>query len=216
MNSSICAVVNDVRLKAFGGAPLQAGNQHVGERTLDQVTNRYEPQGSPFPDILDPQASVVFVDTAPLAAHGAAPERAVGTSWEYEVEAHLAVRLAEAVEQAFGDGDDPTIAASSPYAAQVALMRRLGARNCKTIYQAQGQEWDCVILSFARTMGLTIMDQVYQNIYVGLSRARSKLIVLLNVDFFGPSHRVIGSILRLVESVPGVTLVRADPAWVKS
>src|SRR5262249_16195788 len=105
-----------------------------------------------------------------------------------------------------------TLAVSSPYAAQVALMRRFGAENAITIYRAQGHEWDCVVLSLGRTEGRTIMDEVYQNLYVGLSRAKSKLIVLLNCNLFA-SYRIFGSILRLAEKVPGVRLVNASPEW---
>jgi hypothetical protein len=215
MNAAICSVVNEVRRVGFGGDPLHPGNPEVAERTLEGATGRYDPNESPLAEILNSNASVVFVDTSRFVSEGIEEERAVGTSWEYAPEARLAARLALAVQQAYGVGNLPTLAVSSPYAAQVALMRRLGAPNAITIYRAQGHEWDCVILSLARTTGRTIMDEVYQNLYVGLSRAKSKLIVLLNSDLFSP-YRVFGSILRLAGNVPGVRLVTASPDWVTS
>lgn len=214
MNTPICSVVNEVRRVGFGGDPLAPGTDEVAQRTLDSATGRYDPGGSPFAEILDPQASVVFVDTSTLLTHAEERERAVGTSWEYAPEARLATRIAVAVREAYGVNEGQ-IAVSSPYAAQVALMRRLGAPNAITIYRAQGHEWDCVILSLARTTGRTIMDEVYQNVYVGLSRAKSKLIVLLNCDLFGPT-RVFGSVLRLVDTEHGVRRITADPDWANS
>ncbi len=212
MNAPICAVVNEVRRVGFGGAPLYPGSPEVASRTLDRVTGRYERPGADLAAVLDPQASVVFVDTSSLVLPGADRERAVGTSWEYAPEARLVTRLAEAVREAYGVADLPTMAVSSPYTAQVALMHRLGAPNAITIYRAQGHEWDCVILSLGRTEGRTIMDEVYQNLYVGLSRARSKLILLMNRALFG-SYRVFGALFRLAESVPGVRVVSASPTW---
>ena len=212
MNNPICEAVNTVRRFGFGGDPLRVANEAVANRTLDRVTNRYRPEGSPFREVLDPQASVVFIDTSRFAAELEEQQTSVGTSWEYMPEARLAMRLAQAIQGAYGRGDEPTIAVSSPYTAQVALMARLGTPNAITIYRAQGHEWDCVILSLARTMGRTIMDEVYQNIYVGLSRARSKLIVLLNTELFG-TYRVFGSILRLANTTSGVRLIQPDADW---
>jgi hypothetical protein len=208
MNGAICRIINEVRRVAFGGEPLIPGNEQVASRTLDHVAGRYEPKNSIFADILDPQAPVIFVDTSSLCSQ----ERAVGTSWEYEAEARLVTNIAKAVDEAYRPN---LTAVSSPYTAQVALMRKLGAPQPITIYQAQGHEWDCVVLSLARTAGRTIMDEVYQNMYVGLSRARSKLIVLLNVKLFG-AYRLFGSILQLVGHVPGIKMVRANPDWVSS
>jgi hypothetical protein len=215
MNSAICAVVNEVRRAGFGGRPLQAASQEVADQRLDQVTGRYDPQDSRLAEIMDPAAPVVFVDTSGLVSDGLPIERPVGTSWEYEAEARLATLVAKEVRRAFGVGDQPGMAVSSPYAAQVALMRTMGGPNAITIYQAQGHEWDCVVLSLARTTGRTIMDELYQNTYVGLSRARSKLIVFLNVSLFG-GYRVFGAILQLVGKVPGIRRVTADPDWVRT
>ncbi len=213
MNGAICSVVNEVRRVGFGGDPLHPATPEVADRTLERATGRYDPNGSPFAEILDPEASVVFVDTNPFVSAGQEQERAIATSWEYGPEARLVARLAQAVQQAYGVDDRPTMAVSSPYAAQVSLMRREGAPNAITIYRAQGHEWDCVILSLARTTGRTIMDEIYQNLYVGLSRAKSKLIVLLNCNLFRP-YRIFGAILRLAGNLPGVRVVTADPNWI--
>ncbi|MEX2218834.1 MAG: AAA domain-containing protein [Phycisphaerales bacterium] len=213
MNEAICNTVNEIRRAGFGGNPLRPGTPEVAGRTLDQVAGPYAPSDAALASILDPQAPVVFVDTAPLSPPHPR-ERSVGTSWEYEAEAQLAVKLGKAVESSYQGSTHDTIALSSPYAAQVALMSRLGASSAITVYKAQGHEWDCVIISLARTVGRTVMDEVHQNIYVALSRARCKLILLLNTTLFGP-YRVFGSLLRLVGQAEGVRLVRANPQWVQ-
>jgi len=213
MNGPICRVVNEVRRRGFGGVPLLAGSDAVAARTLDRVAPKYSWQDSPFADILNPRFPVVLVDTSRFAKDCDARERGVGTSWEYEAEARLAVELAKAVKAACAGMAEEIVAVSSPYSAQVALMTRLGAPNAITIYRAQGHEWDCVILSLGRTMGRTIMDELFQNVYVGLSRARSKLIVLLNRDLFGP-YRILGSVFELAGKEAGIHTVLADPNWV--
>lgn len=210
MNDPICRVVNEVRLRGFRGTPLRPGSDTVANRTLDRVVPRYDWQGSPFAQVLDPRFPVVFVDTSRFVNDRGERERGIGTSWEYEAEAKLAAELAKAVRMAMGGAGKEAIAVSSPYSAQVALMARLGAPNAITIYRAQGHEWDCVILSLARTMGRTIMDELYQNVYVGLSRARSKLIVLLNAELFN-QYQILGSALRLAGKEAGVRIVKADP-----
>jgi len=213
MNGPICRLVNEVRLRGFRGVPLRPGSDEVARRTLDRVASRYDWQHSAFAQVLDPRFPVVFVDTSRFVNDRGERERSVGTSWEYEAEARLATRVANAVRAALSEASRETIVVSSPYSAQVALMARLGAPNAITIYRAQGHEWDCVILSLARTMGRTIMDELYQNVYVGLSRARSKLIVLLNAELFG-QYQILGSALRLAGKEPGIRVVQADPNWV--
>ena len=186
----------------------------MAKRTLDVVGTRYDWQSSPFAHVLDPHFPVVFVDTSRFVNERGEREQGAGTSWEYEAEAKLAAELAKAVRGALsGGGEEEVVAVSSPYSAQVALMARLGAPNAITIYRAQGHEWDCVILSLARTMGRTIMDELYQNVYVGLSRARSKLIVLLNAELFS-QYQILGSALRLAGKEPGIRVLQADPNWV--
>ena len=56
------------------------------------------------------------------------------------------------------------------------------------------------------------MDDVYQHMYVGLSRARAKLIVLINRDLFS-QYRIFGSVLRLANDSPTIHVVEANPDW---
>ena len=212
MNSPICAIVNELRRVAFGGAPLQPADATVAARTLDQVTGYYE-RGHGFDEILNPYVPVVFVDTSRFASDRRRTEVAVGGSWAYEAEARLAVRLAQAVQTAYRAPLE-RVAVLSPYRAQAALVRGLGFQNSRTIYQAQGDEWDCVILTLVRTtiFGRSILDEVYQHTYVGLSRARTKLIVLLNANVFRPL-RLFGPLLDAVNRISQAWLVEADPLW---
>jgi len=63
--------------------------------------------------------------------------------------------------------------------------------------------------------GRTILDEVYQHIYVGLSRPRVKLIILLHADQFN-RLRLIGPLLKETLDMPGVRWIEADPAWVEA
>lgn len=212
MNKPICDVVNEVRRVAFGGKPLQPANDSIAQRTLDQVTGYYR-RGTQFDDILNPFVPVVFVDTTCFATECGWEEEGIGGSWAFEPEAHLAIRLAEAIKRAYKiSPTDQVIIA--PYRAQMAKAQALGASNPITFHRAQGHEWECVILTLGRTkvLGRTILDEVYQYIYVGLSRAKSKLIVLLNVNLFH-QFRLFAALLNTIPTIPGVRLVKAEPAW---
>jgi hypothetical protein len=212
MNAPICKVVNEIRRVAFGGAPLQPANAIVADMTLDQITGHYQ-RGDEFDEILNPYVPVVFIDTSPFASERGYTEVAVGGSWAYEAEARLAVRLAQAVQTTYGASIN-NLAVLSPYRAQTALARSLGFQNSRTIYQAQGDEWDCIILTFGRTtiFGRTILDEVYQHTYVGLSRAKTKLIVLLNAGVFRPL-RLFGPLLDAIPGIPQAQLIEANPQW---
>lgn len=205
MNTPICELVNEVRRVAFGGAPLQPANNTIAQATLDQLTGYYY-RGTQFDDVLDPDFPVVFVNTSRFTGR----EIAEGGSWAYGPEARLAIRLAEAVEQAFRIS--PMIL--SPYRAQESLIRRYGVSNVRTIYKAQGHEWECVILTLGRTTvwGRTILNEVYQHTYVGLSRARGKLIVLLNTNLFH-QFPLFNALLNAINIIPGARLIEADPSW---
>lgn len=207
MNKAICDVVNVVRRVAFGGTPLQPASDAIGQRTLDQITGYYQ-RRSQFDDILNPYVPVVFVDTRRFATEREWREDAIGTSWVYRPEALLSICLAHAIQQTYRV--PPVIL--SPYRAQEAMIRSCGYHNARTIFKAQGQEWDCAILTLGRTIGYTILDEIYQHTYVGLSRAKAKLIVLFNADFFRQFH-LFAALLDAIPTISGVHLVEAEPAW---
>lgn len=211
MNKPICDVVNVVRHTAFGGLPLRPANDTIASRTLDKIARHYHPNETQFSHILDPAASVVFVDTTSFATERGWGETPVGDSWIFESEARLSFRLAEAIRQAY---DGISVMILSPYRPQAATIRALGTPSAFTIYRAQGHEWDCVILTLARTniLGRCLLDEIYQHTYVGLSRARAKLIVLLHADVFR-QFPLFGALLEAARSIEGVRLVRADPEW---
>lgn len=211
MNTPICEVVNVLRRTAFAGLPLRPADDTIASRTLDQIAHYYSPTGTQFSHILDPAASVVFVDTTPFATEGGWSEVSVGDSWIFEPEARFSFRLAEAIRQVY---KGISLMILSPYRPQAATIRALGTSSALTIYRAQGREWDCVILTLARTniLGRCLLDEIYQHTYVGLSRARAKLIVLLHADVFR-QFRLFGALLEAARSIEGVRLVRADPEW---
>ena len=210
MNTPICDVVNVVRRVAFGGTPLQPANDAIASRTLDQIAGQYCPGTTPFYDILDPATPVILVDTTRFAAERGWREIPIRGSWAFEPEARLAFKLAEAVRQAY----EIDAVVLSPYKAQATAIHTCGASNALTIYRAQGHEWDCVILSLGRTaiQGRTILDEVYQHMYVGLSRPRAKLIVLLHANLFR-QFRLFGALINTARTIQGVRLIEADPSW---
>lgn len=210
MNKPICDVVNLVRRTAFGGTPLLPANETISSRTLDQIAPHYHASESQFVDIIDPSFSVVFVDTTPFTTERSWREDPIGGSWAFEPEARLALRLAETIRQIYGIS--PMIL--SPYRPQVARLQALGTSHAQTIYRGQGHEWDCVILTLTRTniLGRCLLDEIYQHIYVGLSRARVKLIVLLHADTFR-QFPLFAALLKEARTIEGVRLVKADPEW---
>jgi hypothetical protein len=211
MNRTICAVVNEMRRIGFGGDPLLSGSVAVEQQDLRTKAGRYTPTGKSIDAVLDPAAHVVIVDTSPLTSQRGLRAEAVGGSWVHHGEARLAATLSNAIRSAYGL--EPT--ALSPYAAQANAMQTLGLKGSMSVFRAQGHEWDCVILSLARSeiAGRTILDEMYQHNYVGLSRARCKLIVLMNATCFRPL-RLLGGLLTRIGNLDGARVVEADPSWI--
>ena len=214
MNGTICAVVNEMRRVGFGGEPLQPANPEVEGQDLAAVAGGYKQTRTPLDEILNPAAHVVVVDSATLTTRLGLHAEQIGGSWVHHGEALLAARLSEEIGSAYGTAVG--LAVLSPYAAQASAMKALGLRNAMSVFKAQGHEWDCVILSLARSeiAGRTILDEMYQHTYVGLSRSRSKLVILMNVACFRPL-RLFGPLLNRISGLEGGRLVEADPGWIK-
>jgi DNA replication ATP-dependent helicase Dna2 len=145
--------------------------------------------------IIDPELPVVFVDVHSPDSGKASPE-----------EAAIACRI---VESLIASGVAAyEIGIITPYRAQQALIRRFltertGGRvflSVDTVDRFQGGEKEVIILSLARSDGVTSFLADRKRLNVSLSRARSKLILLGH----GPAleeHPLFCSILQGLERI---------------
>lgn len=111
----------------------------------------------------------------------------------------------------------------SPYSAQVGLMKELLAgtplqEKCLTIYQSQGREYPCVIVSFVRKnshgiIGFLDLPQLRPQTYVACSRAMSKLIILLSKQtFYERGYILFDNLISSLEN----KIIDANPRWVEN
>jgi len=215
--------VNALR-EALHTYPLET-HQSVRNRTLTSLGYSWNRSACPeeFVDILDPDNPLVIINTDRLSG---GEEVSLGGSKYFPSEARLAARLAVAFSSTYFDRNSqqplsPTIL--SPYSAQVGLIRSLLPRdlrsNCITIYQAQGREYPCVIISFARKNpygqigflgegGFGDVGMRAQT-YVACSRAMAKLVVLFSFSTFR-GHRDYDYLLERSENA---LIIEAEPSW---
>ncbi len=145
--------------------------------------------------LLDPARPVVFADVAGDAAGRARPE-----------EAEIAFRL---VDQLIRRGIPAhEIGVITPYRAQQSLIRkRLAeaggdriATSVDTVDRFQGGEREVIILSLARSDGVTSFLADRNRLNVSLSRARSKLILLGSAATL-EEHPLFASVLEGLERI---------------
>jgi len=145
--------------------------------------------------IIDPDIPVVFVDVEGADSGKARPE-----------EAAVACNILESLVESGVPSSE--IGVITPYRAQQSLIRRhLSQRRCcksffsvDTVDRFQGGEREVIILSLARSDGVTSFLADRKRLNVSLSRARSKLILLGH----GPSlteHPLFASLLDGIERV---------------
>lgn len=193
MHPNICQVVNALRDALNCGYHLQT-HESAQRRTLtalNYIWNRDCP--SDLEQILEPNNTCVIINTDNLSGMEGI---SLGGSKYFSAEAQLAARLAEMMSRSYvkqnGEGLLPIIL--SPYSAQIGrikgyLQNSLLQEQCITIYQAQGREYPCVIVSFARKnpggwIGFLGEPELRAQTYVACSRAMAKLIILLSFDTF--------------------------------
>lgn len=136
-------------------------------------------------------------------------------------EAQLAARLADALYKSYIDQNGnhllPTIL--SPYSAQIGVIKTFLQNSplqerCITIYQAQGREYPCVIISFARKnpygwIGFLGEPELRAQTYVACSRAMAKLIILFSFSTF----RGYRDYDFLLERCNDALIIDAEPSW---
>jgi len=222
MHPDICQAVNALR-EALYTYPLET-HQSARSRTLTSLGYSWNRSACPeeFIDILNPNNPLVIINTDNLRGW---EEVGLGGSKYFPSEARLAARIAEAFSSAYLDRNSqpllPTIL--SPYSAQIGVIRSLLSQNlqsnCITIYQAQGREYPCVIISFARKNphgwigflgegGFGDVGMRAQT-YVACSRAMAKLIVLFSFSTFR-GHRDYDYLLERSENA---LIIEAEPSW---
>ncbi|KAF8939862.1 Tripartite DNA replication factor [Dissophora ornata] len=139
---------------------------------------------------LDPQRSVVFVDTDDLPAH----EVQVGNSTQNPIEALLVLQLTEALIS--GGIAEQDIGIISVLRAQLKVLSRLlrgrTLLDIQTVDRYQGKDKECVIVSLVRSneeqhVGELLKD--WRRINVAFTRAKRKLVV------FGSRRTLQGSLV---------------------
>ncbi len=228
MNKLICEAVNQIRTKSYFTYRLYPGKPEIGERTLRDFGFSLISQSVPqhIQEMLDPNAPLVLVDTSKLGDQELAPFGSSGVSVRNPSEAKLASQLAEYLIR----NGMKNLKILSPYNAQVELIKlllakRLGLapKDCgewvTSIYRSQGQEWPCVIISFVRSndakndlerWGFLGEENLKAQVYVGISRAQAKLIVLAAYDRTFNQHRDFDALWE----TPKAEKITAERSWV--
>jgi len=220
MNAQICEVVNALR-EALNTYRLEPATQEVGNRTLTSLGYEWDPDLYPeFEEILDPRVPCVIINTDSLPNE---EQTGLGESKYYVEEAILAARLARAFHESFARGQkrlQPRILA--PYSAQVGVIKSNLPQDlrdyCITVYQSQGHEYDCVIVSFTRKnpygrIGFLKERDLRAQAYVACSRAKAKLVILISRSTF-EGYRDYRILLERAEE-RRIPIIDADPNWVR-
>jgi hypothetical protein len=220
MNKVICNAVNRIR-KENGAYPLE---------TADDVKNRKLEIDLPrslqsrLKEALDPDYPLVLVDTSRLGQERrgfgqVAGDRSVSNPKEAELAANLAYYVMRS--------KPGEVKVLTPYSAQVKTigeklekLSRPGEAEgtVSTIWSAQGQEWPCVIISMvrcndetteAKRWGFLGESILKAQIYVAVSRAQAKLIVLAAYDRTFKGHKDIDALWNTSEALH----IRGEDLW---
>jgi hypothetical protein len=221
MHERICQAVNALRA-ALNSYPLDT-HDSVRQRTLTELGYRWDERSCPpeFRSILEPAYPCVIINTDTLPG-----EEEVGFegSKYYREEALLVARLSSAISQSYTDEvDNPLLPIIlSPYSAQIGTIQgRLQdstlQESCMTIYQAQGREYPCVIISFARKnpgqwIGFLGDPELRAQTYVACSRPMAKLILLFSFSTFR-GHRDYDILLESCRNTS--LIIDAEGSWVR-
>lgn len=221
MHERICHAVNALR-EALNSYPLET-HDSVRQRNLALLGYRWDDSRCPseFREILCPDNPCVIINTDNLPGQ---EEVGFEGSKYYSEEALLVARLSETITQVYSDQNRnpllPTIL--SPYSAQIGTIKgylqspELQER-CITIYQAQGREYPCVIISFARKnpyswIGFLAEPELRAQTYVACSRPMAKLIILFSFSTFR-GHRDYDILLDRCRN--SALIIDAEPNWVR-
>lgn len=129
-------------------------------------------------EILLPEHTLVIIDTSNIPQ---ALDRRIGRSRVNEEEGHIAIGIYNALNLAYQDLTNEDIILTTPYRPQVRFFMNQNVRT-GTVHQFQGQEAEAVIysLTFAQPGTKSDFFSQVELMYVGLSRAKKKLIIIGN------------------------------------
>ncbi|PRQ72091.1 AAA domain-domain containing protein, partial [Rhodotorula toruloides] len=197
MNSDIMSLSNEL---VYSGQ-LKVGDERVGGRKLGVRKDLAESVVESWVwDIIDPDRSVIFVDTDALPAR----ERRNGSLIDNLSEAVLVTKTVSALA---GSGvDEEEIGVISLYRQQIKLLsRQLSSHpgvEILTADRSQGRDKECIVLSLVRSntsgnAGDLLKD--WRRINVCLTRAKSKLVIFGSRSTI--SHvQLMADFVRLVEA----------------
>jgi len=221
MHPNICQTVNALR-EGINAYELISDPATTHNKTLSTMGYHWSIENCPthFYEIIRPENTCVIINTDQLPG---IDETGPGGSKYYTSEAHLAARLAQAINQSYvNDGGkylEPIIL--TPYTAQIGVIRGYLPDhlqyNCTSIHQSQGREYPCVIVSFTRknvegSIGFLGQTHLKAQTYVACSRAEAKLILLLSYStFYGRGH---GDFDLLIDRSTNATFIDAERTWV--
>lgn len=147
-------------------------------------------------NILRPEHPLIIIDTSDIS--GALDEQ-VGQSRRNVREGEIAIGIHNAIKLVYQVLSNDDIILTSPYRPQIKLFQQHNVRT-GTVHQYQGQEADVVIysLTFAQPNTKSDFFSQFNLMYVGLSRARKKLIVIGNQEAMNHPDRAIQSVRNTI------------------
>ncbi|MHA1427599.1 MAG: AAA domain-containing protein [Candidatus Helarchaeota archaeon] len=147
-------------------------------------------------DVLHPEHALIIADTSNVTD---AIDRQVGSSRMNKREGMIAVGIRNALLRVYRSLGGENIIITAPYRRQIGIFRSHGVET-GTVHQFQGQEAEVVIysLTFARPATKSEFFSQVELMYVGLSRAKKKLIVLGNRAAMNHPDRAIQHIRNTI------------------
>jgi len=174
-------------------------NDYVLPRTnydLNNIPNLNQQTLNVLDEILKPDHPLVILDTSDIPQ---ALDRTVGRSRINEREAEIALGVYYALGHAYQGLSNEDIILTAPYRPQVEIFMNHNVRT-GTVHQYQGQEAEAVIysLTFARPRTKSDFFTQFNLMYVGLSRAKRKLIIIGNQDAMNHPDRSIQNVRNTI------------------
>lgn len=163
---------------------------------LNNIPNLNQQTLNVLDEILKPDHPLVILDTSDIPH---ALDRTVGRSRINEREAEIALGVYYALGHAYQGLSNEDIILTAPYRPQVDIFMNHNVRT-GTVHQYQGQEAEAVIysLTFARPRTKSDFFTQFNLMYVGLSRAKKKLIIIGNQDAMNHPDRSIQNVRNTI------------------
>ncbi|CAA7406684.1 unnamed protein product [Spirodela intermedia] len=173
----MCAGIMELSNALIYGNRLRCGSPDIANAKIK--ISSAEPLTSWLKEVLDPDRSVIFINTDELSAFEVKAQKAINNP----IEANIVSEIVEELIKRDVAGDD--IGVITPYNAQVDLIRSIVGTNVEihTIDKYQGRDKDCILVSFVRSseqstrFGTSLLGD-WHRINVALTRPKKKLIMV--------------------------------------